>query len=76
VTIEQFYSSRGDHGPPHLHVSGPGKAATRIGQNGHPLRRDPPLTGDQQAVVDAHRALIRRVLRKVGRWHWFQQQPG
>src|SRR5271165_2740848 len=76
VTIEHLYSSWGDHGPPHLHVSGPGSATTRIGQNGRPLRRDPPLTADQEAVVRANRALIRRVVRKTGRWYWFQQQPG
>ena len=76
VTIEQLYSSWGDHGPPHVHVFGPGSAKTRIGQNGRPLRRDPPLTADQEAVVQANRALIRRVVRKIGRWYWFQQQPG
>jgi hypothetical protein len=76
VTIEHLYSSRGDHGPPHLHVSGPGPATTRIGQNAHPLNGNPALTANQEAVVEANRALIRRVVRKIGRWHWFQQQPG
>jgi hypothetical protein len=75
VTIEQFYSSRGDHAPPHLHVSGPGdQDHTRIGQKGHPLEHDPPLTANQMKVVQKNRGLIRRVIRKIGRWYWFQQQ--
>lgn len=75
VTVEQFYSSGREHAPPHLHVSGPRAGEhSRIGQNGHPLEHDPPLNGDQRAVIEANRGLIRRVLQKIGRWYWFQQQ--
>jgi hypothetical protein len=59
-----------------LHIAGPaGHNKTRIGQNGHPLEHDPPLTAAQRAVVEAHRRLIRRAVRKIGRWYWFEQQP-
>jgi hypothetical protein len=70
VRIEHYYKS-GDHGPAHAHVVGGGET-TRIGGNGHPLRHDPPLTGAQQAVVDANRARIRSALRKIGRWLNYQ----
>lgn len=73
VTIQHFYRS-GDHGPPHLHVSG-GGAPTRIGQNGRILKGDLSLTAAQQRAVDAYRTAIRKVLRKIGRWHWFDGLP-
>ncbi len=73
VTIEHFYRS-GDHGPPHLHVSG-GGAPTWIGQNGRPLAGDLPLTAVQQQTIDASRTAIRKSLRKIGRWHWFDNLP-
>jgi hypothetical protein len=70
VSIENFYCSQGDHGPPHLHVTGKGDE-TRIGQNGFPLENDPPLSRDQQEVVEANQRIIRKTLRKIGRWYWF-----
>jgi RHS repeat-associated protein len=52
----QIYSN--DHGPPHAHVTS--KAGeTRIGQNGHPLRGDRPLSRQERAVIDANRSTIR-----------------
>jgi hypothetical protein len=38
---------------------------------GHPLEHDPALTAAQKAVVEANRGLIRRTIRKIGRWYWF-----
>ncbi|MCH8046830.1 MAG: hypothetical protein IID44_24270 [Planctomycetes bacterium] len=76
VRIEHYYRS-GDHGPPHLHVTEGGadaRSERRIGQNGLPLENEGELTGDQRAVVFANRSLIRRLLRKIGRWYWFQHQ--
>lgn len=70
VKIENFYCSQGDHAPPHLHVSGQGDEV-RIGQNGKPLEHDPPLSRHQREIVARHRNLIRRALKKIGRWHWF-----
>jgi len=70
VTIENLYCSQGDHGPPHLHVCGRG-AEVRIGQNGKPLENDPALSKLQREVVDQHRKLIRKALKKIGRWYWF-----
>jgi hypothetical protein len=73
VTIEHLYRS-GDHGPPHLHVSGQGNA-TRVGQNGKPIERSPPLSADQEAVIAANRRAIRKAVRKIGSWHWYQSLP-
>jgi hypothetical protein len=73
IVVEHFYRG-GDHGPPHLHVSG-GGTATRIGQNGRPLQGDLPLTASQQETIEENRALIRKALRKIGRWHWFESLP-
>ncbi|HUY92007.1 MAG TPA: DUF4160 domain-containing protein [Pirellulales bacterium] len=73
VTIEHFYRS-GDHGPPHLHVSG-GGASTRIGQNGRILKGGSSLTAVQQQAVDEYRTAMRKALRKIGRWHWFDRLP-
>lgn len=70
VKIENFYCSQGDHAPPHLHVSGRGDEV-RIGQNGKPLEHDPLLSRHQREVVTRHRNRIRKVLKKIGRWHWF-----
>ncbi len=72
ILIENYYSSRGDHGPPHLHVSGNGPD-TRIGQNGQPLEHDPEPSRAQRQIIVAHRALIRRAIRKIGRWYFFEK---
>jgi hypothetical protein len=72
VAIVQYYRGQ-DHGPPHLHVT-EGENTTRIGQNGYPLRHDPPLTAKQAAVVSANPKTIRKAIRRIGRWHWFNQQ--
>jgi hypothetical protein len=69
VTIEHLYRS-GDHGPPHFHVTGRGVEVC-IGQNGHPLDREPPLTSDQKSVIRDNLRTIRKVARKIGRWYWF-----
>ncbi|HVC94445.1 MAG TPA: hypothetical protein VND64_12180 [Pirellulales bacterium] len=69
VVIEHFYRG-GDHGPPHLHVSG-GGGTTRIGQNGAPIEHDPELTAEEANVVKSHLKVIRKTVRKIGRWHWF-----
>ncbi len=73
VMIEHRYRS-GDHGPPHLHVMGQGMA-TKIGQNGKPIENSPPLSAVQEAVIQAHRSAIRKAVRKIGRWHWYQSLP-
>jgi hypothetical protein len=72
VVIVHYYRGQ-DHGPPHLHVTD-GNDTTRIGQNGHPLRYDPPLTARQAAVVSANRKTIRKAIRRIGRWHWFNSK--
>lgn len=71
ITIQHFYRS-GDHGPPHLHIDG-GGMSTRIGQNGYPLAGDPPLSSAQQTVVAENLRIIRRAVRKIGRWRWFDR---
>jgi hypothetical protein len=71
VTIEHYYKS-GDHGPPHVHVEGKG-AKTRIGQNGKPLEGDPELSAAQARVVSGNKALIRRVVKKIGKYANYQR---
>jgi len=71
VRIENYYCSQGDHAPPHLHVLGKGEEV-RIGQNGQPLEWDPPLSRAQQEVVGRNLGIIRKAIRKIGRWYWFQ----
>lgn len=73
VTIVNYYRSQGDHAPPHLHVLGKG-AEVRIGQNGHPLEHDPELSNEQRAVVERNGAVIRKTIRKIGRWFWFHNR--
>lgn len=76
VRIQHYYRS-GDHGPPHVHVTEDGtrqQNETRIGQNGRPLRNEPPLTVVEEVVVSANRTKIRNAIRKIGRWHWFMVQ--
>jgi hypothetical protein len=72
VTIANFYRSQGDHGPPHLHVAGKG-SETRIGQNGHPLSRDHEPTYEQKTLIAKNKGVIRKALRKIGRWYFFEQ---
>lgn len=72
VLIEHLYRS-GDHGPPHCHVSGQG-AEVCIGQNGHPLGNQPPLTAEQKRVVQDNRRSIRKAVRKIGRWYLFNNR--
>lgn len=72
VLIEHLYRS-GDHGPPHCHVSGQG-AEVRIGQNGHPLSNQPPLTAEQKQVVQDNLRSIRKAVRKIGRWFMFNHR--
>ena len=71
VTIANLYCSQGDHGPPHLHVTGKGQE-TRIGQNGRPLKRDPEPTHEQKKVIDNNIGAIRKALRKIGRWYFYE----
>lgn len=71
VTIEQFYCSGGDHGPPHLHVSGKGPK-TRIGQKGHPLKGDPEPSSDQKQVINNNKAAIKKTLKRIGRWYYYE----
>ena len=71
VIIDQNYRSN-DHGPAHLHVQGRGPD-TRIGEMGHPLAGDPELSRVQRAVVDRNIAVIKRAVRKIGRWLRYQQ---
>ena len=76
VRIQHYYRS-GDHGPPHVHVTDDGsrqRNESRIGQNGRPLRNEPPLTVVEEEVVSTNRTRIRKAIRKIGRWHWFAQQ--
>jgi hypothetical protein len=73
VRIVHYFKS-GDHGPPHLHVFEDDNNETRIGQNGQPLRHSAPLTARQAAVVKQFKAVIRKALRKIGRWHWYNEQ--
>jgi len=72
IKIQHYYRS-GDHAPPHLHVTG-GGLETRIGQNGRPLEGDAELAPVQQRVVEANIGRIRRTVRKIGRYHWFNEQ--
>lgn len=73
VTIENYYCSQGDHGPPHLHLHGKGDE-TRIGQNGHPLKNDPAPSPAQKEVISDNRALIRKALKKIGRWYYYEKR--
>lgn len=73
VLIEYY---RGDHGPPHLHVYelASDSHATKIGQNGKVISGSPALTHRQEQVVENNRPQIRKVLRKIARWHWYNRQ--
>jgi hypothetical protein len=73
IRIIHFYRS-GDHGPPHLHIFEDDGHETRIGQRGLPLRHSPPLTARQSALVIQSKAVIRKALRKIARWHWYNEQ--
>jgi len=70
VTIQHYYRG-GDHGPPHLHVSGEGEN-TRIGQNGYPIDGSPELTSAQRNVVMANRSTIRGAVDRIMRWYRYQ----
>jgi|GEM_PF-2604984 len=72
VKVEHYYRS-GDHGPPHLHVKGQGKEV-RIGQNGKPIKGDPELSPQQQAVVKEHKREIRKAIKQIGKYHKHQQR--
>jgi RHS repeat-associated protein len=63
VSVEH-YTRSGDHGPPHLHVSGEGPS-TRIGQAGRPLSGDPELSSRQAQVVQETREPSVRLLIKL-----------
>jgi hypothetical protein len=69
VTIVHYYRD-GDHAPPHLHVIG-GGLGVRIGQNGWPIEPGTQLSARQREVISRHRAAIHKAVRKIGRWHWF-----
>ena len=56
-----FYT--GDHGPPHIHISGEGPD-TRIGQNGKPLSGDPELSPRQRKACGRNKSVIRLFLKK------------
>jgi len=72
VTI-QHYTRSGDHAPAHLHVKGEG-GNTRIGQNGNPIKDDPPLSAAQAQVVQQNKATIRGAVDKIMRWFDYNQQ--
>jgi hypothetical protein len=72
IRVVHFYRS-GDHAPPHLHVFEDNGQETRIGQRGFPLAGSPPLTTRQATIVERFRAVIRKAIRKIGRWHWYNQ---
>jgi len=61
------YTRSGDHGPPHVHVIGGGKE-TRIGQAGKPLKNNPKLSTQQEAVVSENKSEIKKAITKIGRW--------
>lgn len=71
IRIEHYYHGD-DHGPPHVHLI-EGSRIVRLGQNGHPLHNEPELTREQRGIVMRNRAKIRKVIRKIGRWHWFNE---
>jgi hypothetical protein len=70
ISIENFYRSQGDHGPPHLHVIQE-NLNVAIGQNGKPLENYPELTKAQQEVVERNRNVIKKAIRQIGRWYWY-----
>jgi RHS repeat-associated protein len=72
VTVQHYYRG-GDHAPPHLHVDGRGPS-TRIGQNGKPLDGDPELTTIQKQVIQNNLPKIRKAVRKISRYHWYEMQ--
>ena len=72
VTV-QHYTRSGDHGPAHLHVRGEG-AETRIGQNGKPMKGDPPLSATQAQVVQQNKSTIRGAVDKIMRWFDYNRQ--
>ena len=73
IRVIHYYRS-GEHAPPHLHVLEDDRYETRIGQRGRPLKHSPPLTARQEAMATRFRSLIRKAIRKIGRWHWYNEQ--
>lgn len=74
VVIRYYLGTTGgriEHGPPHLHVTGRGPS-TRIGQLGRPIAGEPELSAAQADVTRRHQRLIRRAVRKIARWHFFE----
>ena len=67
VRVTHNYNG-GDHGPAHLHVEGEGPA-TRIGQNGKPLRNNPELSSSQRQVVQENRSVIRKTVDQIMKWY-------
>lgn len=67
----KHYARSGDHAPPHVHVKG-GGSEVKIGQNGKPLKGSPELSVTQREVVENNKQVIRRAVKKIGRWHRHQ----
>ncbi len=64
------YTASGDHAPAHLHVKGQGNEV-RIGQNGKPLKNNLELSAAQKKVVAENKAIIRKAINKIQRYHKF-----
>ena len=60
------YTRSGDRAPENLHVKG-GGAETKIGQAGKPIEGSPELTPTQQAVVEKHKAEIRKAIDQISK---------
>jgi hypothetical protein len=72
VRIEHRYRSN-DHPPAHVHVLG-GGPPTAVGMNGRPVLNHPEPTDAQRKVIEMYKREVRRSVRKIGRWLWFQEQ--
>ena len=66
----KHYTRSGDHGPPHMHVTGGGKE-TKIGQNGKPIDGSPELTAAQKRVVEKNKSTVRKVGKQIGKFNRF-----
>lgn len=68
IIIEHYYPN--DHTPPHVHVYEQGKKnrATKIGENGKPLKNERNLTAKEAKVVSNNKSKIRKSIRKIRKW--------
>lgn len=72
----EHYVRSGDHAPAHFHLRGEGGVNIQIGQNGKPIDSKVQLSAAQQDFVERNKAILRRSVDKIQRWHSYQNLPG